>query len=105
MNRDHRRSQRLAAGLFLALVAPLAITVTAAGGLLALVPLLALLVPVLLLGRHPGLEAIERLRGGGARARPRRATSFTGRAAEHPRASLLIASALSKRGPPLAQTA
>ena len=56
------RFERRAAAAFLVAGVPFAILVAASGGLLALLPLLAVVVPILLTGRTPGFEALMRLR-------------------------------------------
>lgn len=56
------RFERRAAAAFLVASVPFAILVAAAGGLLALLPLLAVVVPILVTGRTPGFEALMRLR-------------------------------------------
>lgn len=42
--------------------APLAVAIAVSGGLLALIPLLAIVVPILMIGITPGVEALEHLR-------------------------------------------
>ncbi|MFN8161360.1 MAG: hypothetical protein U0R52_10010 [Solirubrobacterales bacterium] len=75
-----------------------------AGGVLAALPLLLLVVP-LALGRYPGEETIERLRARRLRRRPLRAIRAKPakpREARLLRGRLLIAASLAERGPPLA---
>jgi hypothetical protein len=56
------RSQRAAAGVFLAVTAPLAIAIAVSGGFVALAPLLLLVLPILATGRAPGMRTLERVR-------------------------------------------
>ena len=62
MDRATIRSQRGAAAFFLAITAPLAVAIAAAGGLVALAPLLLLVLPILATGRAPGMRTLERVR-------------------------------------------
>jgi hypothetical protein len=102
MRRD--RTQRRAAAIFLAIGAPAALAVALAGGALALVPLLLLVLPIVTIGRAPGIETLDRVRGRLAR-RPRRpravlpAMKRPGWCA--PRTALALANRLAERGPPV----
>lgn len=92
--------------LALALAVPAA-TLIAHAGLLAALPLLVVVVP-LLCGRYPGSRALARL---AARQRPRRrprSVGFAPRASfadTMPRSGGLIATSLAKRPPPALLTA
>jgi hypothetical protein len=106
MSADHR-SQRLAAALFLGLSVPAAAAVALAGGAIALAPMLLLVVPILLLGRAPGVETLERARAGIAKPKHRDAGSF--RPADQRQAGdlatyigVVLAGRLAERGPPAA---
>ncbi|MFN8112786.1 MAG: hypothetical protein U0R51_06255 [Solirubrobacterales bacterium] len=96
---------RRAACAFLALSVPLAATIAMAGGALAFVPLLLILVPILLVGRPAGVETLERLRSRLERRPPARchAPAREWHSLQVPglRHNLLIASSLAERGPPL----
>lgn len=101
------RSQRVAAALFLALSVPAAVAVTLAGGAIALTPLVLLVVPILLLGRAPGVETLERARAGSAG--PRRRSVGSRRPAGQRQAGdlatyigVVLAGRLAERGPPAA---
>jgi hypothetical protein len=98
------RSRRGAAAVFLAVTAPLALAIAASGGIVALAPLLLLVLPILTIGRAPGLETLERLRerlGNGARA-PRELTPKTGTLSAVFRIPGLVhAGPLAGRGPPV----
>jgi hypothetical protein len=100
-----RKSQRRAAGAFLVVTLPFAIAIAIAGGLLGLAPLLLLVLPILAIGRAPGVEVLERARARAATPR---------RVARHIRAlrplftepefrfvGSLLANSLAERGPPL----
>jgi hypothetical protein len=103
---DQSSRQRRAAAALMIAGGPAVIAVTLAGGAYALLPLALLLLPILALGRPPGIEALERA---GARGRPpgraddaprlRRPVSFA------PRACNPIAGALAERAPPFASAA
>jgi len=100
-----RPSQRLAAVLFLAVALPAAIAIQISGGGLALAPLLLLVVPILALGRAPGIETLDRIRERLAepRRRPRNGSAAPTPAGFRfciPRTGLLLANSLAKRGPP-----
>jgi hypothetical protein len=101
---DPCSSQRRAASRFVALAAPAALAIVLAGGGLAFVPLLMLLVPILVLGRAPGVEVLERIRSRPPRRRRRPGPVLPPTALAGPRlatrASLLIAESLAERGPP-----
>jgi hypothetical protein len=79
--------------------------IVAAAGLLACLPLLLLVVP-LLFGRYPGIEAIVRLAERRARRpardRLRSAPAWGGIGLTPPRGGRLIATGLAKRPPPAA---
>ncbi|HET6831500.1 MAG TPA: hypothetical protein VFH44_09155 [Solirubrobacterales bacterium] len=96
-------SQRLAAAAFLAATAPLAIAIAQAGGVVALLPLALLVLPILAIGRAPG---VARLQARAARARRRQCAVATARppvpANRRVAGGLLIAVRLSNRAPPLA---
>ena len=101
----NRPSQRLAAVLFLAVGVPAAIAIQMSGGGLALAPLLLLVLPILALGRAPGIETLDRLRE--RVTRPRRRPPASSAAPAHagfslfsPRTDLLLANSLAGRGPP-----
>lgn len=103
MDRAPARLQRRAAAAFLAAAAPLALAVAAAGGLLALVPLLVLVVPILLAGTAPGLETLEKARRRLTTRRP--GTAPSGAVPGCQRGELApisgVARARAGRGPPL----
>jgi hypothetical protein len=98
------RTQRRAAALFVAIGLPAAGAVVIAGGAVALAPLLLLVLPILAVGRAPGIEALDRVRGRLARRSRRR--PVTARPALRrpgwfaPRTALVLAHRLAKRGPP-----
>jgi hypothetical protein len=99
-----KRSVRAQAAMFLIATAPATTLIVLAGGLVGFAPVLFLLVALLVVGRLPGDEALQRLieRWSPKRARaPRRAAKPRVGRAHHPLRSLLIASALAERGPPL----
>jgi hypothetical protein len=95
-------SQRRAAAAFLAAAVPLAIAIATAGGIVALAPLALLVLPILALGRAPGVARLEELA-----ARPRRRSRPTAMPApaaplrRRADGGLLLAARLTKRGPPL----
>jgi hypothetical protein len=100
-----RTSQRLAAVGFLAVGMPAAIAILVSGGGLAMAPLLLLVLPILALGRAPGIETLERLRERIAQPRRHRPTSSDSPARAGfnlftPRTGLLLANSLAERGPP-----
>ena len=91
--------------MFLAVCLPAAVAIAAAGGLVALAPLLLLVIPILATGRAPGVDALERIRasfGGRARRAPRSIVPKPG--VLHTSLDLgsrLLAGAIARRGPPL----
>lgn len=97
------RSQRRAAAAFLAAAVPLALAIALAGGALALAPLALLVLPILVLGRAPGVDLLQAL-GERSPRRPAPVAARPPRVPLHrrPAGGLLIAAGLSKRGPPLA---
>jgi hypothetical protein len=97
------RSQRRAAAAFLAAAGPLALAIVLAGGAVALAPLALLVLPVLALGRAPGMARLQTI-GARSRRRPALAAAPAPGAPlrRRPAGGLLIAVRLSKRGPPLA---
>jgi hypothetical protein len=102
VNRPPDRSQRRAAAAFVAAAVPLAVAIALAGGAVALAPLALLVVPILALGRAPGVARLQAL-GARSRRRPALAAPPAPRAPfrRRPAGGLLIAVRLSKRGPPL----
>jgi hypothetical protein len=105
MSRSHDPSQRPAAAVFLAAMAPLAFAIAQAGGIVALIPLALLVLPILAIGRVPGVAGLQ---ARGRQPRRRRALAASRpRAPFHRRVSggLLIAVRLSNRAPPLACSA
>lgn len=97
------RSQRRAAVVFLAAAMPLAVAIALAGGAVALVPLALLVLPILMLGRAPGVARMQALAERSPRRRPPAAARPPRTAIERrPAGGLLIAVRLSERGPPLA---
>jgi hypothetical protein len=97
------RSQRAAAGVFLAVTAPLAIAIAHSGGLIALAPLLLLVLPILATGRAPGIRALDRARGrlGRGRRGPRNlAPKPAALTASFRIPGLFHAGPLAGRGPP-----
>jgi len=104
MSRPDARSQRIAAGIFLAVTAPLGVAIAVSGGLVALAPILLLVVPVLLTGRATGVEVLERVRE--RLSRLPRAPRGRGCRPAHPAPPLRLAGAVTAgplpgRGPPL----
>lgn len=96
-------SQRQAAARLIALAIPTAFAVALAGGGLALLPPLLLLLPILAVGHAPGIERLARLRSRAAgKHRPTsdRAPAGFARVPFARRASILIAQSLAERGPP-----
>jgi hypothetical protein len=103
VNRPDDRSQRRAAAAFLAAAAPLVLAIALAGGAVALAPLALLVLPILALGRAPGVGRLQAI-GARSRRRPAPVAAPSPRVPlrRRPAGGLLIAVGLSKRGPPLA---
>jgi len=105
VNAASRRSQRSAAGLFLLVGIPAGVAIALAGGLLAIMPLLLLVVPIVVLGRPLGVETLDRIREGIGRPRRRPDSSDEPRRSDFdlavPRTGLLLANSLAERGPPV----
>lgn len=98
------RSQRAAAGVFLAVTAPLAIAIAVSGGIVALAPLLLLVLPILATGRAPGIRTLERVHrrlDRVARALRDLAPKPAALTATFRVSGLLHAGPLAGRGPPL----
>jgi hypothetical protein len=104
MGPAHVRSERRSAAAFLAVTAPLSLAIAGSGGLLALVPLLLLIVPILLVGTAPGLEALETARrrlSRGRTRRPRARRARIGFPLTHRLIGSPVAGPFAGRGPPL----
>jgi hypothetical protein len=98
-----KRSVRTQAAMFLVATAPATTLIVLAGGLVGFAPVLFLLIALLVVGRLPGDEALQRLieRWSPKRPRaPRRAAKPLTAPTHLPLCSPLIASALAARGPP-----
>lgn len=92
--------------MFLLATVPIGVAIALAGGLLATLPLLLLVVPILVLGRPIGVETLDRIREQlSQRDSRRRPTSSrqprrSGFDLFTPRTGLLLANSLAERGPP-----
>ncbi|MCL4287466.1 MAG: hypothetical protein KJ006_07455 [Thermoleophilia bacterium] len=96
------RLERRAAAAFLAAAAPLVLAVAAAGGLLALAPLLAIVVPILLAGTVPGLGTLHEARRRLIERDPREEPGVVSSGRRDERAPLSpLARLRAGRGPPL----
>ena len=98
-----RRSVRVSAAVFAVATLPATAAIVAVGGIVGVFPVLALLVAMIVLGRVPGEESLQRLIERFTPRRTRRplrdrrpAFSFF----HHPVRGLLLASAMAERGPP-----
>lgn len=92
--------------MFLLASVPVVVAIALAGGLIALVPLLLLIVPILALGRPIGVETLDRIREQLSERDSRRRPTNSGPPRRFgfdlftPRTGRLLANSLAERGPP-----
>lgn len=101
---ERRRQVRRSAAIFAVASLPATAMIIAVGGIIGIAPVLALLVAMIVLGRVPGEESLQRLierRAPRRRRHPRlRARRPAFMVFTHPVRGLLLASAMAERGPP-----